>query len=85
MPPVILSGGVPGAGGTRTPGDAGKAADKRAAAPQGHTAGQGMLSVPGHAWSGALQADVPCLPVCYLRQRRADGGGECSDTLLIHA
>lgn len=80
----ILSGGVPGAGGAGTPGDAGEAADKRAAAGQSHVAGQDVLPVPGHAGSGALQADVPRLPVRYLRERRSDGGGECSDTLLIH-
>lgn len=78
-----FSGGVPDAGGSRPPGDEGEAADERPSVGEGCGAGEGVLSVSGRPREESFQAAVPCLPLCRLGARTADGSGMCNHTLDV--
>ncbi len=80
---VVFSGGVPGAGGAGPAGDESEAAHEGQSVGEGCAAGEDMHSVFSLPRKGTFQADVPRLPVCYLRTGSADGRGECSHIVVI--
>lgn len=71
-----FSWGLPGARGACPFGDESEAADEGESAGESDTAGQGLLTVSFLPRKGTFQANVPRLPLCYLRARSADGRGE---------
>lgn len=79
----VFSWKVPDAGGSRPPGDESETVNERQSVREGCSAGEGVLSVSGLPREEFFQATVPCLPLCYLRARTADGSGMCSRTLDI--
>lgn len=79
----VFSWKVPDAGGSRPPGDESETVNERQSVREGCSAGEGVLSVSGLPREEFFQATVPCLPLCYLRARTADGSGTCSRTLDI--
>lgn len=74
--PLDFSRGLPGSGGAGPFGDESEAADEGESARQSYTTGQDLLPVSFLPRKGTFQANVPRLPLRYLRARSADGRGE---------